>query len=61
MSDQQGQRQTRYDATPRLGPADILSADALKYVNQVPRLQAAAAADPTYNGSDAEKRYLADD
>jgi hypothetical protein len=54
---QGGARQDRRDAfQPQIGPPDILSADALMYVEAVPALQRAATQDSTYNGEDAGKR-----
>ncbi|HEY3090770.1 MAG TPA: hypothetical protein VGJ59_22190 [Jatrophihabitantaceae bacterium] len=60
MADQ-GSRQDRRDASqPRLGPVDMLSADQHGYVDGVPVLQERAAADPAYNGMDAERRLGGD-
>ena len=42
---------------PRVGPVDVLSADAHQYTDGVPVQQQVARQDPRYNGMDAEQRY----
>jgi hypothetical protein len=61
MADQ-GSRQDRMGAfQPSVGPADLLSADAERYTEQVAALQAEARADPVYNGKDAARRLRGTD
>jgi hypothetical protein len=56
MTDQAGQRQLRQQAFVPTTPHRLLSDEAMQYVDQVPRLQAQAAANPYLNGQDAERR-----
>ena len=62
ITDSQGQRQARQQGfVPRVGPADLLSDDALKYTDAVPGMQAAATRDPYLNGADAARRLHTDE
>jgi hypothetical protein len=62
VADYGGQRQIRQEASqPRLGPVDVLSADAHQFVDAVPAQRAEYAANPIYNGADALKRLRSPD
>lgn len=52
-----GQRQVNNDTVGPTEPArEILSDDALKYVNALPEMQYEATQDPYLNGEDADRR-----
>lgn len=54
------ERMKRQQAFVATEPTDLLSVDALAYVDQVPVLQREAAADPYLNGQDAARRLHTD-
>jgi hypothetical protein len=59
MGDQYGQRQLRNQGAtpaPETPSREKFSEDQLKYVDAVPKLQAAATQDETLNGTDAWRR-----
>jgi hypothetical protein len=61
MSDQGSRQERMGEFEPRVGPVDVLSADAHQYTDSVPALQAEARRDPAYNGQDAERRLRGTD
>ena len=61
MADRGSRQERMAEFVPTVGPPDVLSDDAKRYTEQVPQLQAQAAADPILNGQDAQRRGSSSD